>query len=66
MEYRGYAAYGFSDKAWKYGSDASLHLNKKCGLNLNASYLSDVTESGGVNFFDDKNYSGRTLSQLFN
>ena len=49
----GYAGYGFGDKAWKYGGDASVFLWKKKELAFNASYEKDLVESGGVRFFEN-------------
>lgn len=47
----GYFAYGFRDKVWKYGYDASVTLNKIYNLKLYGGYLFDLTETGGVNKF---------------
>jgi hypothetical protein len=49
----GYNGYGFGDKAWKYGGDASVFLWKKKELALNAMYEHDLVESGGVRFFEN-------------
>lgn len=48
-----YAGYGFQDKAWKYGGDASVVLWKKKELRLNGSYEHDLVESGGATFFEN-------------
>jgi hypothetical protein len=54
----GYAGYGFGDKAWKYGADASLKLWKAKELALSVAMARDLVESGGASFFEDK----RTLN----
>lgn len=54
----GYAGYGFGDKAWKYGADASLTLWRKKELAFNVLYEKDLVESAGTVFFENK----RTLS----
>jgi hypothetical protein len=48
----GYFAYGFNDKAFKYGADASCILSKKNDLSIGVSYIKDVSESGGVDFYE--------------
>ena len=54
----GYAGYGFGDKKLKYGGDVSVFLWKKKELAFNAQYEHDLTESGGVRFFENQ----RTLN----
>ncbi len=49
----GYWGYGFRDQKAKYGADASVILLRSKELDVRASYMHDVTESGGVKFFDD-------------
>ncbi len=49
----GYAGYGFKDKAWKYGADASVFLWRRKELALNASYQKDLIESAGTNFYEN-------------
>lgn len=48
----GYFAYGFRDKAFKYGCDAAYTILKKNDLSIGASYMKEVTESGGVDFYE--------------
>jgi hypothetical protein len=52
----GYFAYGFKDKAFKYGADAAFTISKKHDLSIGASYLKDVSESGGVNFYEQNSF----------
>ncbi|MEO8762013.1 MAG: DUF5686 family protein, partial [Bacteroidia bacterium] len=49
----GYAGYGFKDKAWKYGGDASVFLWRRKELAFNAFYQKDLTESAGTNFYEN-------------
>ncbi len=49
----GYYAYGFKDKATKYGLDGSILLSKRRDIRIGGSYAHDVLESGAQNFFDD-------------
>lgn len=49
----GYFGYGFVDKAWKFGGDASIILWKKKELMLNALYENDLIESAGQSFFEN-------------
>ncbi len=46
----GYGAYGFKDKAFKYGTDMQVYLWKKPELTWSTSYQKDLIESGGVQF----------------
>jgi hypothetical protein len=46
----GYFAYGFKDKAWKYGGSADVRIWKKKELKWDILYKNDVLETGGINF----------------
>lgn len=57
----GYAAYSFKGEnfnykgtGFKYGGDAELTFDRKNEVKLSGSYMNDVTESGGVKFWEDK------------
>lgn len=58
----GYFAYGFGDKAWKYGGDLTIRPWQGKGPTLRTFYAFDVDESGGVAFqgprrpFSSENY----------
>jgi len=58
----GYFAYGFGDKAWKYGGDLTIRPWQGKGPVLRTFYAFDVDESGGVAFqgprkpFSSENY----------
>lgn len=55
----GYAAYGFKDKAYKYGGFSELTFSRKNELSLKYSYTSDVQESGTYSFVNDNSmFSG--------
>lgn len=49
----GYWGYGFGDQTAKYGGDLQLTLDRYRELKLRFSYFDDVTETGGVSFWDD-------------
>ena len=49
----GYVGYGFKDKAWKYGGDASVFIWRKKELAFNALYQKDLVELAGANFFEN-------------
>lgn len=62
----GYGAYGFGDRAWKYGSELSLKPWPGRGPTLRAYYANDVEESGGVHFPGQQgNYLNETYRLLF-
>lgn len=42
----GYIGYGFSDKGFKWGADASVRIHRRSDLRLKASWISDVKEAG--------------------
>ncbi|MEE4256713.1 MAG: DUF5686 family protein [Bacteroidales bacterium] len=50
----GFFGYGFRDKTLKYGGDGSIVLDRMSELTLKAGYFYDVTESGGVSYFDEQ------------
>jgi hypothetical protein len=43
---RGYFAYGFGDKAWKYGLGMDFYLNKYYDMALKLDYVNDLEEVG--------------------
>ncbi len=49
----GYWGYGFKDETAKYGGDINFFINKPSELTLNFSYINDISESGGVEFYRD-------------
>ena len=49
----GYGGYGFKDKAWKYGGDASVFIWRRKELAFNVMYQKDLVESAGLNFFEN-------------
>lgn len=63
----GYGAYGFKDKAWKYGGHLKWNSLWDNHLSAKASYSNDVFESGGTFFYNDwvNPFSSETLHKLF-
>ncbi len=59
----GYGAYGFGDKAFKYGGDAGFLFNRYSNLKLDLSYINDVTEAGGVSFYNDNDQNMLSTEQ---
>ncbi len=51
----GYVAYGFKDKAIKYGGEFNIKPFKKRETNLQFLYKKDVEETGGYDFIDNRN-----------
>jgi len=49
----GYSAYGFKDKAYKYGGFTEITLNKKYEFAIDLKYKNDVRESGAYYFGED-------------
>lgn len=50
----GYGAYGFKDKAFKYGGDLGFLFNPYSHLKLDFAYQNDVIEAGGTSFYNDQ------------
>ena len=46
----GYGAYGFRDKAWKYGAYSTVHLYRKKGIRMDLRYQEDLLERGTPGF----------------
>lgn len=42
----GYGAYGFKDKAWKYGADGTIIFDRFSDFKLKAAFYDDVDEAG--------------------
>jgi len=54
LEMGGYWGYGFKDKAAKYGGNIGITLDRYRDIRLRLGYYNDVTETGGVSIFDEK------------
>jgi len=52
MRLGAYAGYGFGDKTYKYGGEASYLLFPRYEAELGLSYKKDVFETGGIELFD--------------
>lgn len=63
----GYGAYGFRDKAIKYGYHARWTPKSNREFELKASYSDDVSEVGGTQFFKDRlnGFSSEGIQKLF-
>lgn len=63
----GYGAYGFRDKAWKYGGYLKWNSLWSNHFSIKASYSMDVLESGGTNFYNDwvNPFSSETFHKFF-
>lgn len=63
----GYGAYGFKDKAWKYGYHARWTPQNNRQFELKASYHNDVVEFGGTKYpvRDFNAFSSESLQSLF-
>ena len=46
----GYGAYGFRDRAWKYGAYSTVHLYRKKGIRMDLCYQEDLLERGTPGF----------------
>ena len=55
VSFGGYFGYGFRDKDWKYGGDISISPKSNNDLKFFAAYSKDVTESGGLKFYQEDN-----------
>ncbi len=61
----GYFGYGFKDENWKYGSGLSLYLHEKTESKLHFSYMNDVTEKAGYNFFEKRDITSTEIYRKF-
>ena len=50
----GFGGYGFKDKKFKYGGEVSVKVHKRSESVIRLEAYNKVTQSGGVQFFDDK------------
>jgi len=49
-----YAAYGFMDEKWKYGTNLNFLINRNSEIQCGFAYKKDVIESSGYKFFEEK------------
>lgn len=52
----GYLGYGFTDKAWKYGTDVQVILSKRKQIEFNFSLKQDIEAASIVNSFEKQRY----------
>jgi hypothetical protein len=57
-----YGAYGFKDKAFKYGAHSSVNIYARKEIKLGAAYSMDIIESGVQTFINDRKM---TLSEAY-
>lgn len=50
----GYYAYGFKDKAGKYGGNMNIYINRLRDFEIDFKYMQDVKESAGVEWMQNK------------
>jgi hypothetical protein len=51
----GYFAYGFNDKAWKWGGYSNVNLYRKRQVKLTLEYQDDLVERGGIDYRNEEN-----------
>ncbi len=68
----GFLGYGFKDKMFKYGADASILVYKPSDSKIKLNYYLNVLPSGGTGFFTDNdqiwntNYFGQFFTKRMN
>lgn len=67
MSAEGYAAYGFKDRAWKYGGGLQFFIYPKKELELKLYYQNDLKEPGRERFAKDVGFlnAGEIVRNLF-
>lgn len=61
----GYFAYGFNDRAFKYGGHLSAHLLPDNLLTATIGYMDDLVEAAGIFFpFDRRQYTSENIRQF--
>jgi hypothetical protein len=61
----GYAAYGFNDVQWKYGTDIRFKIDPKNDITAGVRYQNDVTGSGQIEYFKKDAFNLRSYSDLY-
>src|SRR5690606_25477174 len=62
----GYLAYGFKDKAWKYGYNLTININQKNQIGVDFSYKQDVESASNISFFEQpRQLMNQGYSNLF-
>jgi hypothetical protein len=51
----GYFAYGFNDKAWKWGGYSNVNIYRKRQVKLTMEYKDDLVERGGIDYRNEEN-----------
>ncbi len=61
----GYAAYGFGDKEWKWGTDITWKVHPRSATEVKLSTYTDVFERGGQRFPDETSWLSEKGYYLF-
>lgn len=61
----GYGAYGFNDKASKFGGDLKLNIAPKNDVFMGVKYKYDVSPTGMVSFHKKESFNLRSYSDLY-
>lgn len=61
----GYAAYGFGDRAFKWGADATWKIHPRSGTFIKAAIYDDIFETGGQRFPDESSFLGNKGYYMF-
>ena len=65
VSFGGYAAYGFGDRAFKWGTDATWKIHPRSGTSIKAAFYDDIFETGGQRFPDETSLLGNKSYYLF-
>ena len=65
VSFGGYAAYGFGDRAFKWGTDATWKIHPRSGTSIKAAFYDDIFETGGQRFPDETSMLGNKSYYLF-
>lgn len=53
VNFGGYAAYGFKDKAWKYSAGINIRLSESKNAWISGYYIDDIAELGSYSYLTD-------------
>jgi hypothetical protein len=56
FSFGGYIAYGFTDRAWKYGGDLNINFSQRKQIELNFSIQQDVESGSTIPTFEKNRY----------
>ncbi len=61
----GYFGWGTRDKEWKYGGNATFHINRRKGIRFDLRYQQDLIERGGTVYHDNYSLISNDLYRQF-